>query len=170
MCARPAQLLLLDDTEHFVRSAPGFARIDEVLTTSVVVSVHLRLSEESRWLFGERGLQSMKPGRCSLTLPGAPDLDEGALHWTVIDSPLRAAGLDVYVEEPLPAASPLRGLPTVVLAPTWDGQWRRGPRSSPTARPTSGPTTCATTSTRRGSVLVHAGGRWWTRWAGRTLR
>lgn len=91
--------------------------LDELLATSDVVTVHLRLSEESRGLLGERELPLMKPGAVLVNTARGAIVDEVALYRVLVEGPLRAAGLDVYVEEPLPTASPLRTLPNVMLTP-----------------------------------------------------
>jgi D-3-phosphoglycerate dehydrogenase len=91
--------------------------LDELLATSDVVSVHLRLSDESRGLLSADQLRSMKQGSVLVNTARGAIVDETALVEVLRNGPLRAAGLDVYVTEPLPADSPLRTLPNVVLAP-----------------------------------------------------
>ncbi|WP_328393511.1 NAD(P)-dependent oxidoreductase [Nocardia sp. NBC_00416] len=91
--------------------------LEELLSTSDVVSVHLRLSEESRGLLTADRLRSMKPGSVLVNTARGAIIDEAALAEVLRDGPLSAAGLDVFVEEPLPANSPLRALPNVVVTP-----------------------------------------------------
>lgn len=89
----------------------------ELLATSDVVSVHLRLSDESRGLLTAERLRAMKPGSVLVNTARGAIVDQDALAEVLRDGPLRAAGLDVFAHEPLPAASPLRALPNVVLTP-----------------------------------------------------
>ncbi|MDQ0381497.1 NAD(P)-dependent oxidoreductase [Amycolatopsis thermophila] len=102
-----------------VGSDDGVPRLpmDELLTTSDVVSIHLRLSPDSRGLLGAAELRSMKPGSVLINTARGAIVDEEALVEVLRDGPLRAAGLDVFTVEPLPKDSPLRSLPNVVLTP-----------------------------------------------------
>lgn len=98
---------------------PGIPRVslEELLASSDVVSIHLRLSEESRGLLDADRLRSMKPGSVLVNTSRGAIVDETALIAALRDGPLAAAGLDVFTEEPLPPDSPLRGLDNVVLTP-----------------------------------------------------
>ena len=91
--------------------------LDTLLRTSDVVSIHLRLSGESRGLLGARELAMFKPGSVLVNTARGAIVDEAALVDTLRDGPLAAAGLDVFAEEPLAADSPLRDLPNVLLTP-----------------------------------------------------
>ncbi len=91
--------------------------IEELLATSDVVSIHLRLSDESRGLLNRDRLRSMKQGSVLVNTARGAIVDESALAEVLRDGPLAAAGLDVFVVEPLPLDSPLRSLPNVVLTP-----------------------------------------------------
>jgi phosphoglycerate dehydrogenase-like enzyme len=88
-----------------------------LLTTSDVVSVHLRLSDESRGLLDGDRLRAMKPGSVLVNTARGAMVDEHALTELLSTGPLAAAGLDVFAEEPLPNGHPLRSLPNVVLTP-----------------------------------------------------
>ncbi|MFI6086212.1 NAD(P)-dependent oxidoreductase [Streptomyces sp. NPDC051217] len=101
------------------RSVDGIPRIplDELLATSDVVSVHLRLSERSRGYLSRERLRAMKPGSVLINTARGAIVDPDALAEVLSNGPLRAAGLDVFAHEPLPADSPLRRLPNVVLTP-----------------------------------------------------
>ncbi|GHF18707.1 2-hydroxyacid dehydrogenase [Amycolatopsis deserti] len=100
-------------------AADGIPRLpmEELLATSDVVSIHLRLSDESRGLLTAERLRSMKPGSVLVNTARGAIVDEDALVEVLRNGPLRAAGLDVFAHEPLPADSPLRSLPNVVLTP-----------------------------------------------------
>jgi phosphoglycerate dehydrogenase-like enzyme len=89
---------------------------DELISTSDVVSIHLRLSERTRGLIGEREIAMMRPGALLLNTSRGPIVDEAAMVSGLQDGRITAA-LDVYDVEPLPAGHPLMSLPNVVLAP-----------------------------------------------------
>ena len=79
--------------------------------------VHLRLSDESRGLLDGERLRQMKAGSVLVNTARGAMVDERALIDVLRTGPLAAAGLDVFAEEPLPAAHPLRALPNVVITP-----------------------------------------------------
>jgi phosphoglycerate dehydrogenase-like enzyme len=91
--------------------------LEELLTTSDVLTVQLRLSDESRGLLSRERLQTMKPGSVLINTSRGAIVDEAALVDVLQHGPIAAAGLDVFTVEPLPADSPLRTLPNVVLTP-----------------------------------------------------
>ena len=101
-------------TDEFgVRRLP----LDELLSVSDVVSVHLRLSEESRGLLSREKLWKMKPGAILINTSRGAIVDETALIDALKEKRLGGAGLDVFTVEPLPVSSPLRTLPNVLLTP-----------------------------------------------------
>ena len=91
--------------------------LDELLSISDVVSVHLRLSDESRGLLSREKLWKMKPGAILINTSRGAIVDEAALIDALKEKRLAGAGLDVFTVEPLPASSPLRTLPNVLLTP-----------------------------------------------------
>lgn len=91
--------------------------LDELLATSDVISIHLKLSDESRGLLDADRLARCKPGAVLVNTARGAIIDEPALVDALRDGPLSAAGLDVFTEEPLPPDSPLRTLDNVVLTP-----------------------------------------------------
>lgn len=91
--------------------------LDELLRTSDVVSVHLRLSEESRGLLDAGRLKSCKPGAVLVNTARGAIIDEEALVDALRNGPLASAGLDVFVQEMSASDSALRTLPNVVLTP-----------------------------------------------------
>jgi D-3-phosphoglycerate dehydrogenase / 2-oxoglutarate reductase len=91
--------------------------LDELLRTSDVISIHLRLSPESTGLLNAKRLQAMKPGSVLINTSRGAVVDEEALVHALIYGPLSGAGLDVYAHEPLAQGSMLRSLSNVLLTP-----------------------------------------------------
>lgn len=97
----------------------GVARLplDELLAISDVVTIHLRLSDDSRGLLNREKLWKMKPGAILINTSRGAIVDEAALVEALREERLAGAGLDVFVTEPLPETSELRTLPNVLLTP-----------------------------------------------------
>ncbi|GEB52752.1 MULTISPECIES: D-2-hydroxyacid dehydrogenase family protein [Streptomyces] len=89
----------------------------ELLTTSDVVTVHLKLSERTTGLLGRAELGLMRPDALLVNTSRGPVVDEEALLDALHAGTIGGAGLDVYSTEPLPADSPWRNAPRTVLTP-----------------------------------------------------
>jgi phosphoglycerate dehydrogenase-like enzyme len=100
-------------------AAAGAERADlgGLLSTSDIVTVHLRLSERTRGLLGTRELALMRPDAYLVNTSRGPIVDEAALLGALSAGRLAGAGLDVYDVEPLPADHPLLRAPNTVLTP-----------------------------------------------------
>ncbi|MDP4148198.1 MAG: NAD(P)-dependent oxidoreductase [Bacteroidota bacterium] len=100
-------------------ASPAIKRLplDELLATSDVVSIHLRLSKESTGLINKERLALMRPDAILINTARGAIIDEAALAEALQNGKLAGAGLDVFVEEPLPASSSLRKLRNVILTP-----------------------------------------------------
>lgn len=94
-----------------------FVALDELLRTSDAVSIHLKLTEQSRGLLGERELALLKPGAILVNTARGAIIDCHALVAALRSGRLAGAGLDVFDREPLPADDPLLGCDQVVLTP-----------------------------------------------------
>ena len=84
--------------------------LEELLAQSDAVSVHAPLNGRTKELIGARELRMMKPTAVLLNLGRGGIVDEGALAEAVDEGVIAGAALDVYLEEPLPADSPLMHL------------------------------------------------------------
>jgi phosphoglycerate dehydrogenase-like enzyme len=90
---------------------------DELFETSDVVTLHLRLSERTCGIVGAAELALMRPSAVLINTSRGPLVDEAALIDALRAGRIAAAGLDVFDQEPLPAAHPLTLLDNVVLSP-----------------------------------------------------
>lgn len=94
-----------------------FVAFDELLRQSDVVSVHVKLTPESRGLIGARELALMKPGAILVNTARGAIVDTGALVDALRSGHLAGAALDVFDQEPLPRDHPLLAVEQVVLTP-----------------------------------------------------
>jgi D-3-phosphoglycerate dehydrogenase len=99
--------------------ALGFTLVDldDLLRTSDVVSLHLRLSDQTRGFLGARELGLMKPSAILINTARGLIVEEAAMVDALRSNRLAGAGLDVFAVEPLPAGHELLALPNAVLSP-----------------------------------------------------
>lgn len=94
-----------------------YVELDDLLRQSDVVSIQVRLSDESRRMIGKREFDLMKPGSLFIN-GGRGELIDGAALVDALNSQhLAGAGLDVYDTEPLPADDAILSCEQVVLTP-----------------------------------------------------
>jgi phosphoglycerate dehydrogenase-like enzyme len=93
--------------------------LEDVLRESDFVSLHCRLTAETRRLIGEAQLALMKRAAYFINVGRGELVDQHALIAALRDRRIAGAGLDVFEVEPLPAADPLIGLDNVILTPHW---------------------------------------------------
>jgi D-3-phosphoglycerate dehydrogenase len=94
-----------------------FVALDELLRSADVVSVHVKLTEQSRNLIGAREFALMKSGALFINTARGAVVDAPALVAALHSGKLGGAGLDVFDIEPLPADHPLLACEHVVLTP-----------------------------------------------------
>ncbi|WP_413737989.1 NAD(P)-dependent oxidoreductase [Sodalis sp. RH21] len=91
--------------------------LDDVLAQADFVCVVLPLLPATEKLIGLAQLRKMKPGAILINGSRGKIVNEPELITALQDGVIRGAGLDVFEREPLPATSPLLGLPNVVALP-----------------------------------------------------
>jgi phosphoglycerate dehydrogenase-like enzyme len=92
--------------------------LDELLSRSDIVSLHLALTAETRGFIGREQLARMKPSAILINTARGPVVDQSALIEALHQNRLAGAGLDVFdVEPPLPAKHPIFTAPNTVLLP-----------------------------------------------------
>ncbi len=103
--------------ERAAASGVTYVPLDTLFRESDVVSLHLRLSEQTRGLVTARHLFLMKPTALLINTARGPLVDEAALITALRERRIAGAGLDVFDAEPLPANHPFLALENVVLTP-----------------------------------------------------
>ncbi len=104
--------------EHFQALQIRRARtLDELLVDSSIVTGHVPLNDETRAMIGRRELAKLPAGAVVANLARGGIVDDPALIAALGTGHIRGAVLDVFSVEPLPADSPLRTAPHVVLTP-----------------------------------------------------
>jgi D-3-phosphoglycerate dehydrogenase / 2-oxoglutarate reductase len=98
------------------------ASIDDILRRADVVSLHVRLTPESRGFIGERELGLMKPAAILVNTGRGALIDRDALLAALDAGRIAGAGLDVFHDEPLKPDDALLRCGNAVLSPHNAGQ------------------------------------------------
>ncbi|BEP49600.1 D-glycerate dehydrogenase [Variovorax paradoxus] len=91
--------------------------LDDLLARSDIVLAMLPLTDATRGMIDAAFFARMKPGASFINGGRGATVNEEALLHALDHGTLRAAGLDVFAKEPLPADSPLRTHPRVTPLP-----------------------------------------------------
>lgn len=100
--------------------ALGYSYFEDMLDAIAAgdyVSLHMPSMPSTRKMFSERQFAAMKPTAYLLNAARGDIVDEDAMVRCLEAGEIAGAGLDVLVEEPMPAGHPLMGLDNVVLTP-----------------------------------------------------
>ena len=104
------------------------ATLLDLLASSHIVTIHLRLSDRTRGLIGRAELQAMRPDAWLVNTSRGPIVDEAALLLALDEGWIAGAALDVYDTEPLPRDHPFRRHPRILATPhlgyVSDASWR----------------------------------------------
>ena len=98
-------------------SVLNFAQIDEVLPDCDWLIIACPLTETTRELIDARRIDRLPRGARFINVSRGEIVDEPALTDALARKHLAGAYLDVFVQEPLPANSPLWKLPNVIITP-----------------------------------------------------
>ena len=91
--------------------------LEDLLARADFVVAMLPLSDATRGMIDAKAFGAMKPGAVFINGGRGATVDEAALLDALDNGTLRAAGLDVFAKEPLPADSRLRTHPRVTPLP-----------------------------------------------------
>jgi lactate dehydrogenase-like 2-hydroxyacid dehydrogenase len=106
----------------FSRSQPEieamtYVPLEELLSASDIVTLHVALNPETRHLIGARELALMKPGAILVNTARGPIVDQPALRDALASGRLGGAGLDVFEEEPVSPDEPLLRMRNCIAIP-----------------------------------------------------
>lgn len=104
------------DPQQAAALGVALADRDTLLRESDYISLHVPLLPETRHWIDDRAFGLMKPGVILVNTARGPVVDEAALRAALDRGTVAAAALDVFEREPLPADSPLRRHPRVLLS------------------------------------------------------
>jgi D-3-phosphoglycerate dehydrogenase len=89
--------------------------LEDVLPAADYLALCCPLTAQTHHLIDAKALSAMRFGAKLINVARGPIVDEPALLEALLSGHLAGAALDVYEIEPLPADSPLRALPQVIL-------------------------------------------------------
>jgi phosphoglycerate dehydrogenase-like enzyme len=88
---------------------------EQLLRESDVVSFHVTLTKETRYMLRDEQIAMMKPGAIVVNTARGKVIEEAAVARAIEAGHLAGAAIDAFEVEPLPMDSPLRKLGTKVL-------------------------------------------------------
>ena len=112
------------DPKAAARLGVRLVSLEELLTTSDYVLVHVPAGESTYGLIDGRALGAMKRTAFLVNVSAAGVVDEAALAEALREGVIGGAALDVFDGHPLPESSPLLDLDNVILTPHIGGATR----------------------------------------------
>ncbi|MEQ1951861.1 2-hydroxyacid dehydrogenase [Mesorhizobium sp. CN2-181] len=91
--------------------------LETLLAQSDVITMHPRVTEETKQMINRDTIAKMKPGVIFVNTARGPLVDYDALYEALVDGPIASAMLETFAVEPVPADWPLLQLPNVTLTP-----------------------------------------------------
>lgn len=110
--------------DPYVKELPeeycGFVKLcslEEVISSCDFLSVHLPLTEETKYMIGAKEMAMMKPGSYIINTARGGIVNENDLYQALVSGHLNGAAMDVVESEPMTADHPLLTLDNVVVSP-----------------------------------------------------
>ncbi|ADQ06245.1 D-isomer specific 2-hydroxyacid dehydrogenase NAD-binding protein [Caldicellulosiruptor hydrothermalis 108] len=91
--------------------------LDELMTQSDFISIHVPLNKETYHLIGPQELKLMKPTAFLINTARGPVIDEKALIEVLLEKRIAGAALDVTEVEPIQSDNPLLKMDNVIITP-----------------------------------------------------
>ena len=103
-------------------------QLDHLLTEADYLSLHVHLNPATRHMIDRRAFDLMKSTAVLINIARGELVDEAAMVEALQQGRIKGAGVDAFVEEPLPADHPLHKLDNVILTPHSSGYTPDTPR------------------------------------------
>ena len=103
--------------EHEQMAGVRYLPLHELLAASDVVSLHAPHTRHTEHIVDSEALRAMKSDAILVNTARGGLVDEAALLDALRTGQIAGAGLDVFLDEPLPEDSPLRDAPNVLFSP-----------------------------------------------------
>jgi phosphoglycerate dehydrogenase-like enzyme len=116
---------------HFLLAGVTAVDYQTLLRESDVISFHVVLTKETRFMCSEREIALMKPSAVVINTARGKVIDEAALARALAGGRLRAAAIDAFEEEPPAADSPLRTLGDKILMSPHAASYNEGGELGP---------------------------------------
>ena len=113
--------MLKADAPVFALTGVTCKTLDEVITQSDVVTLHVPLVDGTRGLFNAARIASMKAGAVLINTSRGHIVDVAAVAHALKHGSLGGAALDVFDVEPMSAAPAFEGCPNLILSPHVSG-------------------------------------------------
>jgi (S)-sulfolactate dehydrogenase len=94
-----------------------YATLEELITISDVVTLHLPYTAESKNLFNKSTIARMKPGAVLINTARGGIVDDDALIDAILSGHLSGAAIDVFENEPLANSPKYKNVPNLILTP-----------------------------------------------------
>ncbi|WP_336320273.1 2-hydroxyacid dehydrogenase [Streptomyces lavendofoliae] len=119
LAAMGAEILVHDPyvRPETVEGVAVLVPLDELLRRSRIVSLHARVTDETKGMVGAAEIAAMPPGSVLVNCARGALLDYDAVCDALDSRHLAGAGFDVFPAEPVPAGARLLSTPGVVLTP-----------------------------------------------------
>lgn len=105
------------DAETAATLGVSLAGFDDMLPGVDALLLHAPLTDATRSIIGDAALSRIRPGAVIVNCSRGALVDEAAIARSLLEGRLAGAALDVFEAEPLPAESPLRTAPNLLLTP-----------------------------------------------------
>lgn len=112
---------LMPDENFAANCSVTYVSLDQLLSQSDYVTLHVFLNRESHHLINEERLALMKPTSYLINTSRGGVVDSEALYQTLKQHRIAGAALDVFENEPLESGSPLRELDNLYISPHCSG-------------------------------------------------
>jgi D-3-phosphoglycerate dehydrogenase len=99
------------------RAGIALTSFEDVMAQSDFLTIHVPLIEQTKNLINKDSMAKAKKGIRIINCSRGGIVNELDLIEAVKSGQVKGAALDVFAQEPLPADSPLRGVPEIILTP-----------------------------------------------------